>query len=357
MNVLIEAARTRIRPASPEHATAARRRLDSLTKPPGSLGRLEELAVQFVALRGEGWSLPLQKSAFVFAADHGVVAEGVSAYPAQVTRQMVLNFLRGGAAINVLARAVGAAVTVVDVGVDGDLSDAPDLVQRKVRRGSRNLLREPAMTDAELTSALENGLALGRAAAASGVDLLAVGEMGIGNTTAASALTAALTGRSPEETTGRGTGVDDKAWRHKVEVVTAALARHDCAGRPLEAMLCVGGLELAAMAGAMLGAAEGGTLIVLDGFISTAAGACAAALAPELLPHLVAGHQSAEPGHRILLRHLGIAPVLELGMRLGEGTGAVLAMPVIESALRVYREMATFADAGVSGPSASGNVR
>jgi nicotinate-nucleotide--dimethylbenzimidazole phosphoribosyltransferase len=331
----------------------ARTRLDSLTKPLGSLGRLEDLAAQWFVIRRGRVTGPISKAVYVFAADHGISAEGVSAYPAEVTHQMVLNFLSGGAAINVLARLNQVEVKVVDIGVDADLSGHPGLAQYKVRRGSRNMLREPAMSEEELTAAISAGLALAEIAFAKGNNLIAVGEMGIGNTTAASVLTAALTGTPAELVTGRGAGLDSAAYAHKCRIVESVLNRHFAqpAG-PREILRCGGGLEIAAMTGMILGAARRQVAIVMDGFISTAAAAIACGLAPAVRSYLFAGHQSQEPGHRVLLAHLEIEPILDLNMRLGEGSGAVLAMPILESAMRLYLEMATFASAGVSGATA-----
>jgi nicotinate-nucleotide--dimethylbenzimidazole phosphoribosyltransferase len=331
----------------------ARSRLDALTKPLGSLGRLEDLAAQWFAIRQGKISGPVSKAVYVFAADHGITAEAVSAYPAEVTRQMILNFLSGGAAINVLARLNQVEVNVVDVGVDADLSEHAGLTQLKVRRGSRNMLHEPAMSEEELAAALSAGLTLAEAAFAKGHNLIAVGEMGIGNTTAASVVTAALTGMPEALVTGRGTGLDREAYAHKCRIVGAVVRRHftEPAG-PRDILRCAGGLEIAAMTGMMLGAARRQMAIVMDGFISTAAAAIACGLAPAARSYLFAGHQSQEPGHRILLAHLQIEPILDLDMRLGEGTGAVLAMPILEAAMRLYQEMATFASAGISGATA-----
>jgi nicotinate-nucleotide--dimethylbenzimidazole phosphoribosyltransferase len=331
----------------------ARTHLDSLTKPLGSLGRLEDLAAQWFAIcHGKVGGL-VSKSVYVFAADHGVTAEGVSAYPAEVTQQMVLNFLSGGAAINVLARFNHVDVNIVDVGVDAELTGHAGLMHYKVRRGSRNMLHEPAMTEVELVAALSTGLALADAAFAKGTNLIAVGEMGIGNTTAASVMTAALTGKPASLVTGKGTGLDSTAHGHKCRIVEAVLSRHFSRPAPAREILrCAGGLEIAAMTGMVLGAARHRMAIVMDGFISTAAAAIACGVAPAVRSYLFAGHQSEEPGHRILLAHLDINPILNLNMRLGEGTGAVLAMPVLEAAIHLYREMATFASAGVSGATA-----
>jgi nicotinate-nucleotide--dimethylbenzimidazole phosphoribosyltransferase len=331
----------------------ARAHLDTLTKPLGSLGHLEDLAAQWFAIRRGSVTGPVKKSVYVFAADHGITAEGVSAYPAAVTQQMVLNFLSGGAAINVLARLNQVEVNVVDVGVDADLAGHAGLAQHKVRRGSRNMLREPAMSKEELDAALSVGLKLADAAFANGNNLIAVGEMGIGNTTAASVMTAALTGMPASLVTGKGTGLDSAAYEHKCRIVEAIGSRHFAQPTaPLEILRCAGGLEIAAMTGLVLGAARRQIAVVMDGFISTAASAIACGLAPAVRSYLFAGHRSQEPGHRVLLAHLDISPILDLDMRLGEGTGAVLAMPILEAAMRLYQEMATFASAGVSGATA-----
>jgi nicotinate-nucleotide--dimethylbenzimidazole phosphoribosyltransferase len=336
--------------ATVAYLTEARAHLDSLTKPLGSLGRLEDLAAQWFAICEGHFPATLSKSVYVFAADHGITAEGVSAYPSQVTQQMVLNFLAGGAAINVLARLNQVEVNVVDVGVDADLSGHAGLIQRKVRRGSRNMLREAAMSDPELDAALAVGHALAEAAYAQSRNLIAVGEMGIGNTTAASVMTAALTGLPASLVTGKGTGVESEAYAHKCRVVEDVVSRHFSEKpSPREILRRGGGLEIAAMTGLMLGAARRKIAIVVDGFISTAAAAIACGLEPDVRPCLFAGHRSQEPGHRVLLAHLEMEPILDLDMRLGEGTGAVLAMPILEAAMRLYQEMATFASAGVSG--------
>jgi nicotinate-nucleotide--dimethylbenzimidazole phosphoribosyltransferase len=336
--------------ATVAYLAEARAHLDSLTKPLGSLGRLEDLAAQWFAICEGRFPATLNKSVYVFAADHGITAEGVSAYPSQVTQQMVLNFLAGGAAINVLARLNQVEVNVVDVGVDADLSGHAGLIQRKVRRGSRNMLREAAMSDPELEAALAVGHALAEAAYAQSRNLIAVGEMGIGNTTAASVMTAALTGLPASLVTGKGTGVESEAYAHKCRVVESVVSRHFSEKpSPREILRRGGGLEIAAMTGLMLGAAQRKIAIVVDGFISTAAAAIACGLEPDVRPFLFAGHRSQEPGHRVLLAHLEMEPILDLDMRLGEGTGAVLAMPILEAAMRLYQEMATFTSAGISG--------
>ncbi|RXH56915.1 nicotinate-nucleotide--dimethylbenzimidazole phosphoribosyltransferase [Granulicella sibirica] len=343
--------RTDIAPPSEPWRVKARAHLDTLTKPLGSLGRLEDIAAQFIAIRQARFADPVSKAVYVFAADHGVTAEKVSAYPSEVTRQMVLNFLAGGAAINVLSRLHNVALQVIDVGVDGDFDPATPLVHAKVRRGSRNMHAEPAMAHDELLEALTVGIRMAEEAAASGHNLVAPGEMGIGNTTAASAITAALTGRPVPEVTGLGTGIDIPAREHKIRIIEESLALHFKgreAASPLEILGHVGGLEIAAITGFILAAARTHLAVVCDGFIATAAAAIAVSIAPAAAGYLIAGHQSREPGHAILLAHLNLQPILQLDMRLGEGTGAVLAMPVIESAIALYRDMATFTSAGVS---------
>jgi nicotinate-nucleotide--dimethylbenzimidazole phosphoribosyltransferase len=341
-----------IEPVDPSHSAEAQLRLDNLTKPIGSLGRLEAIAAQLFSIFAGRIPLPLQRAVFVFAADHGVTAEGVSAYPREVTAQMVRNFVAGGAAINVLARLHNVQLTVVDVGVDAEFEPAAGLCLMKVRRGSGNMLRESALTREDVTAAIETGIRLAQAARDKGQSLVAVGEMGIGNTTSASAIAAVLTKQPIGAVTGRGTGLDPDGRNRKLNVLRRTLRKHFGASKetpePLEILRCVGGLEVAAMTGFILGAAANRMAVVCDGFISTAAAAIAYSLAPEVRGYLLAGHCSDEPGHRHLLRYIGLTPVLKLEMRLGEGTGAVLAMPLIESAVRLFTEMATFSSAGVS---------
>jgi nicotinate-nucleotide--dimethylbenzimidazole phosphoribosyltransferase len=319
----------------------ALRRIDSLTKPPGSLGRLEALAAQLVAIRQAEISLPIGKTVYIFAADHGVTVEGVSAYPSAVTHQMVLNFLAGGAAVNVLARLHEAELHVVDVCVG--------LLHHKIARGTRNMRYEPAMSDGELSAALAVGGRLAAEAAAAGHRILAIGEMGIGNTTSASAITCALTGSSVALATGRGTGIDAAAHARKIATVETILTQHSSdLKHPLDILRCVGGLEIASMVGMMLAAPRHRIAVVADGFISTAAAALAVAIEPMVRNYIVASHRSEEPGHLLLLEYLQLTPILSLEMRLGEGSGAVLVMPVLESAIALYSQMATFASAGVS---------
>jgi nicotinate-nucleotide--dimethylbenzimidazole phosphoribosyltransferase len=331
-------------------AAAAQRRLDALTKPPGSLGRLEELAVRLSALtsRPPGVSAPV---IFTFAADHGVVVEGVSAYPQSVTAQMVENFLRGGAAVNVLARQAGARVVVADFGVAAPLGVSADLVVCRIGDGTLNMARGAAMTRAQAVEALEAGAALAEAAIAEGADLVGTGEMGIGNTTAATAITAAITGAPVEAVTGRGTGVDDAGRERKIAVVRRALELNaPDATDGLDVLGKVGGFEIAGLAGVILAAAAHRVPVALDGFIAGAAALVAVTLAPDARHALFASHRSAEPGHAVALRHLGLEPYLALDMRLGEGTGAALFVPLVRAAAAIYAEMATFKSAGVDGP-------
>lgn len=328
----------------------ARNHLDTLTKPLGSLGRLEDLAAQLYAIRPRRHSIPLRKAVYVFAADHGVACEGVSLYPQEVTAQMVQNFLNGGAAINVLARQHQADLLVIDAGVNGDLDEAVGLHRSKIAYGTQNFAQAPAMTEEHTAQALLLGLDLAGAADEKGYDLIAVGEMGIGNTSSASAITAVLTSTPLEQVTGLGTGLDEQGRQHKIRILQRALALH-CADRtttPLDVLRCLGGLEIAAMVGFVLGLSSYGRAVICDGFISSAAAALAYALCPNVRQFLFAGHQSEERGHRYLLRFMGLQPILSLDLRLGEGTGAVLAMSILESALRLYQEMATFQSAGVS---------
>ena len=352
----------RIEPVKDELLTAAQRRLDRLTKPRGSLGRLEELARRYVAIREDLDPRIRRKRVYIFAADHGVVEEGVSAYPKEVTQQMVRNFLKGGAAINVLARSVGAEVMVVDIGVDHDFGSLeglivkkvmgeaqPCLLRRRVRQGTGNIAKGPAMGREEALLAIAIGIDLAEEAARQGVDVLGTGEMGIGNTTPASAIAAALTRRPAEEVTGYGTGLDQEAWARKVEVVERALVLnrpdlHD----PVDILAKVGGLEIAGLVGLIVGGAASRLLILVDGFIATAAAALACELCPTIRDYLILSHHSPEPGHLPLIERIGLEPLLDLSMRLGEGTGAALAMAVVEASVRLFVEMATFEEAGVS---------
>ena len=338
----------RIAPVAPDAGTGAQRHLDSLTKPPGSLGRLEELALRLAVLRG-GPPRVERPAIFTFAADHGVVAEGVSAYPQVVTAQMVENFLRGGAAVNVLARQASARVIVADFGVLTPLPRSPHLAECRIGDGTGNMAHGPAMSRAQAVLAIERGAALAEEAMAAGADLVGIGEMGIGNTTAASAITAAITGAAAAQVTGRGTGVDEEGWRRKVEVVERALAVNRPDARDgVGVLAAVGGFEIAGLVGVALAAAARRVPVAVDGFISAAAALIAVTLAPASRAALFASHRSAEPGHGAALAHLGLTPYLDLGMRLGEGTGAALFVHLARAAALIYTEMATFKSAGVS---------
>jgi len=342
--------RAAITPPSPAAERDARRHLDMLTKPPGSLGRLEALAAQLVALRGAPPRVE-RPVVFTLAADHGVVAEGVSAYPASVTAQMLENFARGGAAVNVLARQAGARVVVADFGIASPVGAAPGVVRCALGPGTANLARGPAMTAAQAARGIEAGARLAEAAVDEGADFLITGEMGIGNTTAASAVTSAITGRPAEVVTGRGTGLDERGWRRKIDVVTRALAvnRPDPADG-LDVLAKVGGFEIAGLVGVVLAGAARRVPVALDGFIAASAALVAAVLCPDAVHAMFAAHRATEPGHDVALAHLGLTPYLDLGLRLGEGTGAVLFVHLARAAARLYTDMATFKSAGVDGP-------
>ena len=331
---------------------AARERLDRMTKPPGSLGVLEDVAAQLAGIAGTCPApLPTPATVAVFAADHGVHAQGVTPWPQEVTAQMVANFLAGGAVVNAFAAEVGAEVLVVDVGVAAVLDPAPGLLDRKVRGGTADLAEGPAMTLDEARRAVEVGIDVAtRTAPGSGS--LITGDMGIGNTTASAALVCAFTGAAPTAATGRGTGVDDRTWERKVGVVARAIqrvpARPSTPEEALAALAEVGGLEHAALAGFVIGAAAHRRPVILDGAIAGAAALVAAALCPSALEYAVAGHLSHEAGHALALRHLGLRPLLGLDLRLGEGTGALLALPLVTGAARALRDVATFDSAGVT---------
>ncbi|GGQ78262.1 nicotinate-nucleotide--dimethylbenzimidazole phosphoribosyltransferase [Couchioplanes azureus] len=339
-----------IRPAD-EPAMAAARELQSrLTKPAGSLGALEELSVRLSGLAGTcPPPMPEPAAIAVFAGDHGVHAQGVTPWPQEVTAQMVANFVGGGAVINAFARQVGASLMVVDVGVAVPLHGGDNLLDANVRRGTRDLAVTAAMTSDEARAALEAGISVAGALVDGGARCLLTGDMGIANTTPAAALIAAFTGADPAAVTGRGTGIDDDTYARKVDVVARALALHrPDPGRPLETLAAVGGLEHAALAGFLLGAAARRVPVLVDGVIAASAAVVAAAFAPDAVAAMVAGHRSAEPGATVALAHLGLTPLLDLGMRLGEGSGAALSLPLVAGAVRVLREVATFDSAGVS---------
>ncbi len=336
-------------PLDEDAAAAARARQDQLTKPPGSLGRVEDLGVQLAGIAGRcPPPIPQRPVIAVFAADHGVVGSGVTPWPQEVTAQMVANFVEGGAAINAFARQVGATVHVVDVGVAGDVSALTGVDHRKVRPGTDDLATGPAMSIAEARAALDVGADLAARLLAEGHDLFATGDMGIGNTTASAAVIAASTRQPADAVTGRGTGIDDAMLVHKTEIVAAATARVADYLDPVSVLAEVGGLEIAALAGYIIGAAAGRCPVLIDGVIAAAALLVAEGLAPGVTARCIGGHRSTEPGATVALRHLGLEPVLDLGLRLGEGTGACLAVPVVGAAARVLSEMATFAEAAVA---------
>ena len=339
-----------VRAVDDRAAAAAVEHHDRLTKPRRSLGDLETLGARLCAIFGQcPPPIPEPVTVAVFAGDHGVVAEGVTPWPQDVTAQMVANFCAGGAAINVLAGHVGAEVVIVDVGVATPIPEGGrGLVHRNVRLGTRNLAVEPAMTPDEANSALDVGVEVAFDAVQRGARLLVTGDMGIGNTTSAAALIAAGTGRRAGEVTGRGTGIDDLMFERKTQVIEQALDRLSKTAGPLDVLCQVGGLEIAALTGFIAGAAASGVPVVLDGVIAAAAAVTAARFEPELAGYLIAGHRSTEPGASIALDHLGLAPLLDLRMRLGEGTGAALAVPTIQAAAKTLRDMATFDSAGVT---------
>lgn len=340
-----------IEPLDEGASQEASRRLDSLTKPLGSLGYLEELVRRYAAVRHDASAKAGKAAMLVFVADHGIADEGVSAYPQAVTEQMLRNIARGGAAISVLARHYGCDLKVVDVGVAADTSaeGLPGVVYRRIGPGTCNFTREPAMTAAQAASALEAGIETAAEAVAEGAALIGIGEMGIANSTAAAALLSAITGIDVARMVGRGTGLDDAGWRRKVDVVRASLQRHhDAFSDGVEMIAAIGGFEIAAMAGVCLGAAARRVPTVVDGFIATAAAAAADRIFPGLASRMFFSHRSAEGGHQLVLEHLQARPILDLDLRLGEGTGAALAISVIQAALAMYHQMATFAGAGVA---------
>jgi nicotinate-nucleotide--dimethylbenzimidazole phosphoribosyltransferase len=347
---LLEETIAAIGPLDPTAVAAARARQDSLTKPRGSLGALEDVSVQLAGLAGRcPPPLPEPAAVAVFAGDHGVHAQGVTPWPQEVTMQMVANFVAGGAVINALAAQSGAEVVVVDVGVASDVQSVPGLLVRKVGRGTRDMTREPAMTRAQARAAIEVGIGVARNLVTGGRRCLLTGDMGIANTTPAAALIAVFSGAAPAHVTGRGTGVDDATLTRKIGVVARALARHDPdPADPLGVLAAVGGFEHAALAGYVLGAAAARVPVVLDGVIAGAAALAARALAPDCTAAMIAGHRSVEPGASVALAALGLVPLVDLQMRLGEGSGAMLALPIVQGAARVLRDVATFDAAGVT---------
>lgn len=338
-----------IEPVDRQAVASARRRQAQLTKPPGSLGRLEELSIQVAGILGNERPLVRGKMIILAAADHGVVEEGISGYPQEVSAQMVQNFLSGGAAINVMARRADVTLGIVDAGLATPPPQHPELRSLGIGKGTANIARGPAMSRMQASACVRAGVELAGRAAEAGADLIGTGDMGIGNTTSAAAITSALAGRPARETTGRGTGRSDEELAQKISVVQRALdVNRPDAGDGLDVLTKVGGFEIGVLAGVMLGAAASRRVVVLDGFISTAAALIAGSLCPSVVDYFVAAHLSAEQGHRVALAHLGLRPLLDLEMRLGEGTGAVLAMGMIEAAAACLSEMATFEEAGVS---------
>jgi nicotinate-nucleotide--dimethylbenzimidazole phosphoribosyltransferase len=324
-------------------------RLDGLTKPAGSLGYLEELAVRYCCAIGSLRPAVYGKRIFVFAGDHGVASEGISAYPRKVTPQMVRNILAGGAAVSVLGRHAGIEVRVVDIGVDDPLDDAPGLLRRKVRSGTSNMAGGPAMTVEQAQKAVEAGIGLAHDAASEGTTLIGTGEMGIGNTTPSAAIYAALLPCAAKDVTGIGTGIAAQVLQHKIRVIERALdVNRNRLASPLSVLASVGGLEIAGICGLVLGAASRRVPVVVDGFISCAGALAACRMAPQIQQYLFFSHLSSESGHKMFFEKCGIRPILDLDMRLGEGTGAALGMFIVEAAIRIYNEMATFDSAGVS---------
>lgn len=324
-------------------------RLDHLTKPQGSLGRLETLAKQIAGMTGKQTLQLRSKIIFTFAADHGVTEEKISAFPKEVTAQMVYNFLEGGAAINVLAKHNGAKVVIADLGVAQDLNPHPGLIIEKINYGTKNMAKGPAMTRQEALKSIHNGIKIFENQFTSGIDIIGTGEMGIGNTTASSAITAVLTKKRVEDVTGKGTGLDEKGLKNKIETIHTALKINSPDARdPIDVLNKVGGFEIGALTGVILAAASRKIPVIIDGFISGAAALIAFHLAPQTKNYMIAGHCSAEIGHKIILNHIGLEPILNLDLRLGEGTGAALCMNIVEASVKILTEMATFQEANVS---------
>jgi len=338
-----------IKPLDSSAMAAAQSRQNSLTKPHGSLGRLEELSIQLAGIKGTAAPKLEHKSIIVMAADHGVAAETVSLYPQEVTRQMVLNFLKGGAAINVMAGQIGARVIVVDMGVKGGFQPLPGLLCKMIDFGTQNMTQGPAMTRQQAVDAIEAGIQAVEAEMAKRVDIIGTGDMGIGNTTASTAIFAAMSGKQPKKITGRGTGIGDKQLAHKIKVIERALSVNKPNPKdPIDTLSKVGGFEIGGLVGVILAGAAYRIPVVIDGFISGAAALIAVSLSPQARDYLIAAHLSAEAGHELLLQFLGLKPLLNLNMRLGEGTGAVIGIFLADAAARTLSQMATFSQAGVS---------
>lgn len=346
---LLNTAINNIKSVNGEWSDIAQKHLDNLTKPIGSLGRLEEFARRLVAITETNMPSLDKKVIFTFAGDHGVADEGVSAFPKEVTPQMVLNFLNGGAGINVLARHAGAEVVVVDIGVDFDFKGAEGLVSKKVVSGTMNMRKGPAMTKNEAEKCINTGIELANEYAGKGYKIFGTGEMGIANTTPSSAIASVLTGKPVPEVTGRGTGISDSALYNKIKVINDAISINKPDPEdPIDLLAKIGGAEIGGIAGLIIGAAANKIPVVIDGFISTAGALIAYFLEPKTRDYMFAAHTSVEIGHNAMLEKMGLKPILNLDLRLGEGTGAALAMLVIEAGLKIYKEMATFSEAGVS---------
>ncbi len=339
----------RIKPVDKEIMEEAQKRLDQLTKPHGSLGRLEELAKRVVGITGKPNPALNHKLIITMAGDHGVVEEGISAFPQEVTSQMVYNFLRGGAGINVLAKHVGAKVQVVDMGVATDLERSPELIIKKIGYGTRNFTEGLAMSPEEALQSIEAGIEIVEELSQNGLDILGVGDMGIGNTTPSSAIIAVFSGCRVRDVTGRGTGIENKVFDNKVKVIEKGLVVNKPNPEdPIDVLAKVGGFEIGGIAGSILAGAAMKIPVVIDGFISTAGALMATELAPLTKEYIIASHNSQEVGHKVMLERMGLRPLLDLDLRLGEGTGAALGISLVEAAIKILTEMATFADAGVS---------
>ncbi len=348
MDLLRNTAKT-IEPVNEEWYAAAQKHLDSLTKPPGSLGRLEEFARRLVAITENRNPSLDKKVIFTLAGDHGVVDEGVSAYPKEVTPQMVFNFLSGGAGINVLARHAGSEIIVVDIGVDYNFGEVEGLLNMKVMKGTRNFAKGPAMTRGEAVKCVESGIELVNGYSKKGYTIVGTGDMGIGNTTPSSAIASVITGTPVSEVTGKGTGISDETLMRKIKVIEDAIQLNKPDPKDaIDVLSKVGGAEIGGIAGVVLGAASNRLPVVIDGFISTAGALVAYTMEPAVKDYIFAAHNSVEKGHRVMLETMGLTPIIDLGLRLGEGTGAALAMFMIEAGLKIYKEMATFQEAGVS---------
>jgi nicotinate-nucleotide--dimethylbenzimidazole phosphoribosyltransferase len=337
-----------IKPLDEKAMAEARERQDQLTKPAGSLGRLEEVSIRIAGIQGKGKPQIKNKAMITMAGDHGVVDEKIGNWPREVTAQMVENFLHGGAGINVLSKLVGARVVFVDMGIASDLKPDKQLLVKKVDYGTKNMCLGPAMTESQAVKSLEYGIEVVNAEVKKGLDLVGTGDMGIGNTTASSAIFAAFSGKAVEEVTGRGTGASDEQLKHKITVIKRALSLNKPnASKPIEVLAKVGGFEIGGLAGVMLGAAAKRIPVVIDGFISGAAAMIAIALAPKAKEYIIAGHCSAEAGHAAMLKYMELKPLLQLDLRLGEGTGAALGLFIVEAGVKTLVEMATFAEAAV----------